>query len=270
MAISSLKICSLNCRGLGNFKKRRDVFNKLRGDGYNIILLQDIHCEVGKEDTFRNSWGKDILIAPYSHNARGVAILSHGIEAEYSDIIADKGGNFIIAKVIVNKMHQFMLVNIYGPNEDNPDFFNNIGSLLGEQGDLPVIMAGDWNLVINQEQDTYGYRRCNHPRARDEVLKILRQMNLVDIYRQRHAGEKRYTWRVVNPEIKQARLDFFLISEELCAMTIDADILPGYRTDHSLICLTLNLVEQPKGRGLFKFNCSLLTDKKYTALVKNY
>ena len=173
MTSNSLRICSLNCRGLGNFKKRRDVFNKVRGDGYNIIILQDIHCKVGKEDTFRNSWGNDILVAPYTHNARGVAILTHGIDAKFSDVVTDKGGNFIIAKVIINQMHQFMLVNIYAPNEDDPAFFSGLDSLLGEQSDLPIIIAGDWNLVIDQEEHTQGYRRCNHPRARDKVLEIL-------------------------------------------------------------------------------------------------
>ena len=268
MVISDLKICSLNCRGLGNFKKRRDVFNKLRREGYNIILLQDIHCKVGKENSFRNSWGKDILVAPYTHNARGVAVLTHGVDAEFSDVIIDKEGNFIIAKVVVNKMHQFILVNIYAPNEDDPAFFSNLDSLLGEQNDLPIIIAGDWNLVINQEEDTQGYRRSNHPRARSRVLEILHQRNLVDIYRVRHSGERRYTWRVMNPEPKQARLDFFLISEELCAITADADISPGYRTDHSLVYLALNFVGQPKGRGLFRFNCSLLTDKEYSSIVR--
>ena len=268
MAISNLKICSLNCRGLGDFKKRRDVFNKLRGDGYNLLLLQDVHCKVGKEDTFRNSWGKDILLAPYAHNARGVAILTHGVDVEYSDVISDRGGNFIIAKITVDKVYQFIIVNIYAPNEDDPAFFSSIDRLIGDESDLPIIIAGDWNLVLDQREDTYGYRRINHPRARDKVLEIIKQRNLVDIYRLRHMGERRYTWRVVNPNVKQARLDFFLISEELCAITVDVDISPGYRTDHSLISLTLNYAEQLKGKGLFKFNCSLLRDQEYSALVK--
>ena len=131
-----------------------------------------------------------------------------------------------------------MLVNIYAPNEDDPAFFSNIDGIIGDQGDLPIIIAGDWNLVMDQSVDTYGYRRRNHPRAGDKVLEIMQQRDLVDIYRVRHMGERRYTWRVVNPDVKQARLDFFLISEELCAMTVDADIVPGYRTDHSLVHLT--------------------------------
>ena len=146
MGIGNLKLCSLNCRGLGDYKKRRDVFNKLRNEGYNLILLQDVHCKVGREDTFRNSWGKDILIAPYTHNARGVAILTHGIEVEYSDVIYDKGGNFIIAKITVDKVYQFRIANIYATNEDDPTFFNDIDILIGDENDLPITLANNFSL----------------------------------------------------------------------------------------------------------------------------
>ena len=63
--MSELNISSLNCRGLGSYQKRRDVFHYLRKSPFHINLLQDIHCERGKENTFRNAWGTDILIAPY-------------------------------------------------------------------------------------------------------------------------------------------------------------------------------------------------------------
>ena len=45
-----LKVCSFNCRGLGEYRKRRDVFNFLKGIDCNVFLLQDIHC--AKENSF--------------------------------------------------------------------------------------------------------------------------------------------------------------------------------------------------------------------------
>ena len=187
------------------------MLNKLRSDGYNLILLQDIHCQAGKEVEVvcRSCWGKDLLIAPYTHNARGVAILTNKVDIEYSDVIKDTQGNFIVAKILVNKVYQLLLINIYAPNHDDPAFFDKIDDVI-DNNDLPVVIAGDWNLVLDQDQDTYGYRRVNNPKARSKVLEIMRRRNLIDVYRIRHMNEKRYTWRVVNPEIKQARLDFFL------------------------------------------------------------
>ena len=45
--------------------------------------------------------------------------------------------------------------------------------------------------------------------------------------------DRKYTWLKKNP-VKQARLDFFLISNTTYSKVDKTDILPGYRTDHSL------------------------------------
>ena len=38
-----IKICSLNCQGLGDANKRRDVLRYLRKSNYSILCLQDTH-----------------------------------------------------------------------------------------------------------------------------------------------------------------------------------------------------------------------------------
>ena len=65
-------------------------------------MLQDIHCGRCKENIFRNAWGTDILISSYTNNARGVAILTKGINVKFGEIKVDEGGNFIIANVAIN------------------------------------------------------------------------------------------------------------------------------------------------------------------------
>ena len=65
----------MNCRGLGQFKKRKDVFNFLRTTGADVFLLQDIHCSDEKKMSFRNAWGRDVFISSGTNNGRGVAIL---------------------------------------------------------------------------------------------------------------------------------------------------------------------------------------------------
>ena len=73
----------------------------------------------------------------------------------------------------------------------------------------------------------------------------------------------------MNPQKKQARLDFYLVSETLFQFVIDSDIVAGYRTDHSGIILKLKLQENERGRGYWKFNNTLLKDKKYIEEIKN-
>ena len=69
--------------------------------------------------------------------------------------------------------------------------------------------------------------------------------------------------------IKQARLDFYLISENMFKFVTDTKIIPGYRTDHSGITLKLKLIDSERGRGYWKFNNTLLKDKDYVSLIKN-
>ena len=49
----------------------------------------------------------------------------------------------------------------------------------------------------------------------------------------------------------------------------DIEILPSYRSDHSSVVLLLEINDFIKGRGLWKFNVSLLKDKMYVNTVKN-
>ena len=68
---------------------------------------------------------------------------------------------------------------------------------------------------------------------------------------------------------KQARLDYFLISEHLLIETESAEIEPGYRTDHSAVNVVFNFQKQKKGKSYWKFNNTLLKDAEYITTVKN-
>ena len=68
---------------------------------------------------------------------------------------------------------------------------------------------------------------------------------------------------------KQARLDYFIASQTLLDLVSQVNIKPGYRTDHSLISVSLNLINFSHGPGVWKFNTSLLKDQEYIARVKN-
>ena len=46
-------------------------------------------------------------------------------------------------------------------------------------------------------------------------------------------------------------------------------IIPGYRTDHSMVKISLNLNGIQTGKGYWKFNNSLLKDNEYNTNIKN-
>ena len=47
----------------------------------------------------------------------------------------------------------------------------------------PVIIAGNFNLILNPDMDSFNYIDVNNPDARDQVLHILVDYNLIDVWR---------------------------------------------------------------------------------------
>ena len=67
-----------------------------------------------------------------------------------------------------------------------------------------------------------------------------------------------------------ARLDFFLITENIHVLSNlkNCKVEPSYRSDHSMIILELEFNLFIRGKGLWKFNNSLLYDIDYINMVK--
>ena len=59
------------------------------------------------------------------------------------------------------------------------------------------------------------------------------------------------------------------MSNILSDLIKSTDILPGYKSDHSIIELNIFINQFEKGKGTFKFNTKLLKDPEYLSLI-NY
>ena len=270
--MSDIKICSYNCRGLGQFQKRRDVLNYLRRTNFQIFLLQDIHCHPSNTNRFRNLWGTDVLIAGYSNIARGVAILTKSIDIAFSDCHFDQGGNYIIVKATINNSFTLIIANIYGPNVDDPEFFQQVGKICNEirgSSNVPIILAGDFNVSISQSLDTENYARSNNPRNREELIRLMSDLSVLDIFRERNPETRKFTWKVGCPPRKQARLDYFLVSDNIEPVITETNILPPYRSDHAMVTIQLQISTGARGKGYYKFNASLLRDDLFIEKIKH-
>ena len=257
----TLRIASLNCRGLGDFSKRRDMFSYLRDKNFSIDLLQDTHFTPGIEDRVTREWGYHAYFSPFSSNSRGVAILFNNIEYRILNMITDCDGNVLILPISAFE-REFAIINVYGPNIDCPDFYASLEEKMTDMGHVEnVIIGGDWNFVLNFDIDCLNYRNRNNSNACNKV-KDMYAYGFHDIWRDLNPDVRRYTWRRSTP-FQQSRLDFFLTSDILSPFVREADIKPGYRTDHSLITLTLQFGEEERRNQFWKFNTSLLSDKLY-------
>ena len=254
-------------RGLGNNNKRRETFNWLRARNQSIYFLQEVHCTENKVDNWRCEWGYEALFSCCSSNASGVGILfNNNFNLTILKVFSDPLGRFILCDIKAEEK-LLTLANLYAPNMDDPIFFNKVFNHLKDFKCEEIILGGDFNLVLNVEKDKKGGLLRTHQKALAVVNQACEEFNLTDIWRILNPESQRYTWRRRKPEI-QCRLDFFLISSSLICDTNLADIAPGYKTDHSIILLEIALHQNPRGRGFWKFNSSLLTDEQYLESIK--
>jgi len=117
------------------------------------------------------------------------------------------------------------------------------------------------------QKDKKGSAPTTHWKSREEVLSFKGKVELADIWRIHNPDIMHFTWKRTNPEI-QCRLDYFLISDSLCPNVFEAEILPGYRTDHCMITVRISATTNPRGPGFWKLNTHFLTKNEYIDLIK--
>jgi len=258
-------VFSMNCQGLADYHKRKDVLNYIRSHKYQIICLQDIHVDKNMSSLMLNEWGFGGIIAPFTTVARGVAILfNNNLDYKILNSEIDPNGNFIILK-LETENESFTLVNLYGPNKDSPKFYREIFAKVDLE--YPTILCGDWNLVLEPKTDTKNYLHVNNPNARNVVTQTMIENDLCDPWRIQHPDMIGFTWKKKNP-LKQARLDFFLATEDMMSHVIESSIMPGYRTDHNAVTLSLQFSKYKKGSGYWKFNNSFLRSTDFTDSIR--
>ena len=268
MTGSNIRITSMNCQGLRDLKKRADVLKYLEDLDSEIYCLQDTHWLTEDKKFIKNLWQGECFLNGKKSNSRGVAImLKRNFEYKANSMKVDNNGNFISVLLTINDL-RFRLINIYAPNSDSPDFFEFVKQQIELSEHDHCIMCGDFNLILDRLKDSSNYRHLNNPRARNTVLEIMNTLGFFDAFRYENNDLVRYTLRRKNP-FRQARLDYFIISDNLKDWINSCSIKPGYRSDHSIIQLDILMCKFVKGRGLWKFNCSLLKNKDYLIYINN-
>ena len=268
---SSLKLATFNVNGTGKYEKQKDIFDFLRKKKFDLVMLQETHWKTESENYIRTLWGYNCIVCGTSTSKNGVAILfNNSFKYTIHNVIRDnENGCFIIMDITIFEK-RYTIVNVYGPSDkDNPNFFESLFGQIGNNNNEQVIIAGDWNVILNPSVDARNYQSYNsRPRSRKFLVDKMEQLDLVDIYRTVYPSNRSYTWRKFNT-IKQSRLDYFIISDSLIADVTHVDIIPGYRSDHSIVCLFINTDQTNQThKPYWKFNNSLLRDKFYIDSIK--
>jgi exonuclease III len=197
-----------------------------------------------------------------------MTFFSNKLEIEVTGKITDSEGRFILLKCIIQGT-KFIIYNVYAPNNEKDheafllDLKSKLESLDADEYEY-LIGAGDWNFT-SEKIDRSGGNYTIWQKNTATFDEINDKFDLIDIWRLRNPEKARFTWRRKNPVI-QSRLDRFYISDTMQYNVSKTDILPGIRSDHSAIVLSIKPTNGTKqsGPSFWKFNNSLLKNEDFT------
>ena len=188
------------------------------------------------------------------------------VNSQYSD----NDWRLLLLNIRCNET-EYCLINIYSPTADHEDeqvtFYDNLERIIESNLGKKIIIGGDFNTTF-ADIDRYSLTAHRNNRVSNKINQLIKQYDLIDIWRVRNPDKRRYTWRKGNPLV-QSRLDFYLISTDASFDIFDCDIKPSIKTDHSMLVIKL-LKPSPsdRGKGLWKFNSSLLSDIDFVEYIK--
>ena len=154
-----LTLVTWNVRGIRTQTKKNRVFNYLLQIKPDICLLQETHLEKEDLNHFQPKEYNNIYSSTLNSKQCGVSILIHNkLLYNHLSTIIDSGGRFVIINGNLAN-HNLTIINIYGPNNDNPSFFHDIFSKINDTSN--IILAGDFNTVLNPNLDHSHFTRNN-------------------------------------------------------------------------------------------------------------
>ena len=271
---NELKFMSYNCRGLGNFDKRSAIFHWIKHTHKpDILFMQETRTPPDQTNWWATQLGMKTYWGHFADKpiCGGIAIaFKPNLNGKVYKYVADKRSRFLILDCqIEDKRCTLANIHILHSEIREPNDVREIFEEIAAIGNESIIIGGDFNIAL-QKKDGRSMRR-NHRNNidRDLIHAYMNEWLLADIWREQHPETNMFTFRIKNKgAINFFRLDYFLISDDLRNLITNSKIGIAFKSDHSPIMINPMLSENEKGRGLWRFNNSLLSDPTYPIKVR--
>jgi exonuclease III len=247
---SCQNVCSLNISKPS--KKTNSKLITITRNGADIIFLCDTRLNSDKQIAGVNDITKKLRFMGYTifHNSRksmrGTAILiSNKLSFVTLDTFCDENCNMLMQKISIGNA-TLTVGSIYGPNDDDEDFFNQINDAILRFDSDFVIIGGDWNATYdtrNSRQNIDTLNTVSIPSVRRSLWlnQLCTRRSLKDPYRYLYPDAKEFTYIPYAVEAtNRSRLDFFLISEKILSVCVNCRIpnnLSSLLFDHKAVSL---------------------------------
>lgn len=269
-----INLVTLNVNGIGDKNKRFDVFQTLRNENFDIIALQETHCD--SEETaeiWTEEWGGKSIWSKYRSDRAGVAFLFNPkIDLEILDKKIDEYGR-ILSLIVETEKSKLQLVNVYGLNQWNmqqtENFFRDVDEFI--QPHIQPIIFGDFNMVIDLENDRSGGNPSKrHTYGEEALTEIIESYDLFDVWRSFNPRRNRYTWRTKNNRIK-SRLDRIYTPQAMKPNISSCYITYFPFSDHDVCGMKMSLPgSPPHGPGYWCLNTQFLAHEEYQDRIRTF
>ena len=131
--------------------KRREVFTSLRNKRLDIYFLQETKCTKEKHNLWESEWGYTAIFDSNDTACSGTIILfNNTFQFKIENIVKSGYGRYIIATIAISNNELILFCNIYAPNIDNTNVFEEIFDKLDDFSDIKWIIGGDMNMCMEK------------------------------------------------------------------------------------------------------------------------
>lgn len=260
------RIITLNVNGLNNPIKRSKVITKMKREKQDIIFWQETHLSNSEHEKLRKMGFKNSYYSSFERgSARGVAILiSNKVNFQLSSQISDKEGRYLMVKGLIDHK-EVTLMNVYRPPGHDKQLIKKMFNMISTETSGVLICGGDWNVQLQPSLDSSNRTKNIRPEAL-YVKKMLKEIGMLDIWRELHPNDKQFTF-FSHPHSAYSRIDYFFMLNLDRHRIINCDIGVRDISDHAGVYLTLHLDNKPK-ETLWRLNTSLLNDPQCHEYIK--
>ena len=185
------------------------------------------------------------------------------------DFRPDLHGQVIAVKLSAHS-HSWQILNVYAPNNhtERSQFFDNLWRY--KFPNLDAIVVGEFNCIPDLALHKWGGDDSFGDKAVTQLHAFTQSLDLEDVYRQKNPSGWCFTSFNGSHSVG-CRLDRFYIPRNWRARVTDNLISTFAYSDHRLLSLKISFGHSnPRGRGLWKFNTSLLKSEAFCSALNDF
>lgn len=166
-------------------------------------------------------------------------MVKSGVAFSCSQASIDENGRYIFLYCSIGN-RKYVLANIYIPPPFKIDVMIRLNEFLLDKEEVPVIVVGDFNEILDKKLDRFPIRINAEPTGRGRLSQLLDEVGLMDIWRVRNPGAQQYSCYSTSYST-YSRIDMALGNDRALQITEKVVYMPRGISDHSPIVLTLKL-----------------------------